>query len=149
LSPHRSEIVRLTRAVEFSASLSYAHPDLTPEENRHRFGPKASRHGHNYRLEVTLRGQPDPLTGMVMDLKYLGELLEREIMVRFDHRDLVDDTDLFGKRIPTPENVALVIAELLRRTLPAGMLDRVRLHQDEDTFVDVIEDDPGEAPWSR
>jgi 6-pyruvoyltetrahydropterin/6-carboxytetrahydropterin synthase len=131
------ETVRLTRAIEFSASLRYAHPDLSAEENRRRFGAQAARHGHNYRLEVTLVGRPDPRTGMVMDLKEVGEILEREVMARFDHRDLVDDTDFFEKRVATPENLALVLAETLRQALPPGMLHRVRLHQDEDTFVDV------------
>ncbi len=143
MPPPSSATVRLTRAIEFSASLRYAHPDLTSEGNRLRFGPKAARHGHNYRLEVTLRGEPDPATGMVMDLKDLGAILDREIMARFDHRDLVDDGELFEKRVATPENVALAIAGILRRALPEGMLDRVRLHQDEDTFVDVVEDESG------
>ena len=136
------ETVRITRAVEFSTSLRYLRPELGPEENRRLFGPAASRHGHNYRLEVTLRGQPDPVTGMVMDLKDLAELVEREVMTRFDHRDLVDDTTYFEKQVATPENFALVIAELLRRALPPGMLDRLRLRQDEDTWVDVVEPEP-------
>jgi len=132
--------VRLSRAIDFSSSLRYWRADWSEAENRRRFGQSASRHGHNYRLEVTLRGDPDPLTGMVMDLKDLNTLLEAEIMVRFDHRDLNEDTDFFEKRPPTPENVALVIARILREALPDGLLDRIRLHQDADLFVDVIEE---------
>jgi 6-pyruvoyltetrahydropterin/6-carboxytetrahydropterin synthase len=134
--------VRITRAIEFSTSLRLARPDWSEEENRRRFGAAASRHGHNYRLEVTLRGEPDPVTGMVMDLKALQELLDREIMSRFDHRDLNDDTDFFEKRPPTPENVASVIAGLLAEALPEGLLDRVRLYQDADLWVDVVRDAP-------
>jgi 6-pyruvoyltetrahydropterin/6-carboxytetrahydropterin synthase len=137
--------VRITRAIEFSTSLRHALPDLSPEENRRRFGREAGRHGHNYRLEVTLRGEPDPVTGMVMDLKELGDLLDREVMGRFDHRDLNDDTAFFEKRVPTPENLATVIAELLGAALPPGLLDRIRLYQDADTWVDVIPDAPGGA----
>ena len=132
-------MVRLTRAIEFSSSLRYARPGLSAEENARLFGRGASQHGHNYRLEVTLRGEPDPVTGMVIDLKHLQELLEREIMARFDHRDLNRDTDFFEKDPPTPENLGRVIERLLLAALPAGCLDRIRLQQDEDLWVDLIE----------
>lgn len=131
--------MRLTRAIEFSSSLRCARPDLSSEENARLFGRRASQHGHNYRLEVTLRGEPDPQTGMVIDLKELQELLEREIMARFDHRDLNRDTGFFEKDPPTPENFLRVIERLLRAALPPGSLDRIRLQQDEDLWVDWIE----------
>lgn len=140
----RSETVRATRAIEFSSSLRYWRPELSPAENERLFGPATRPHGHNYRLEVTLRGVPDPVTGMVMDLKELKDLLEREVAARFDHRDLVADTPYFEKEVPTPENLARLLHRLLRAALPAGLLDRVRLHQDADTFVDVVE--PEAAP---
>ena len=135
-----SDRVRITRAVEFSTSLRYALPGLSAEESRRRFGPRAHRHGHNYRLEVTLIGAPDPVTGMVLDLKELQDVLDREVMARFDHRDLNDDTPYFDKQLPTPENFARVIAGLLREALPAGLLDRIRLVQDPGCWVDVIEE---------
>ena len=136
-------MVRISRAIEFSSSLRYAHPDLSAEENRERFGVRAAQHGHNYRLEVTVRGEPDPVTGMVIDLKDLQEILEREVMERFDHRDLNADTPYFEKRPPTPENVVQVIADLLRAALPAGLLDRIRLQPDEDTWVELVEPEGG------
>jgi 6-pyruvoyltetrahydropterin/6-carboxytetrahydropterin synthase len=132
-------VLRLTRAIEFSASLRYRRDDLSEEENRRRFGLRASQHGHNYRLEVTVRGEPDPASGMVLDLKDLNDLLEREIMSRFDHRDLNDDTAYFEGRLPTPENLATVIAEILREVLSPGLFDRIRLYQDRDLWVDVVE----------
>jgi len=128
--------IRLTRAIEFSASLRYQHPELSPPENRERFGVAASRHGHNYRLEVTLEGQPDSVTGMVIDLKDLKVVLEREIMGRFDHRDLNDDTPYFEKTPPTPENFARVIYAILAEALP-GLLYGIRLQQDPDLWVEV------------
>ncbi len=131
--------VRLTRAVELSTSLRYWRSDLSEAENRALFGARASQHGHNYRLEVTLRGEPDPVTGMVMDLKRLQEILDREVMARFDHRDLNRDTPYFEKQPPTPENFALVLHELLREALPEGVLERVRLAEDADTWVEVRE----------
>jgi 6-pyruvoyltetrahydropterin/6-carboxytetrahydropterin synthase len=132
-------MVRLTRAIEFSTSLRYALPDLSEAENRARFGRRATRHGHNYRLELSVRGEPDPRTGMVVDLKDIQDVLDREIMARFDHRDLNDDTPFFEKSPPTPENFVRVIRELLVEALPPGMLDRIRLQPDEDTWVEIVE----------
>jgi len=131
--------VRLTRAIEFSASLRYWRSDLSPAENERLFGRATARHGHNYRLEVTLRGEPDPVTGMVLDLKQLQEILDAEIMTRFDHRDLIADTPYFEKEVPTPENLARVIHRLLLSALPQGMLDRIRLEQSANLWVDVVE----------
>lgn len=111
---------------------------MSEEENRRRFGRNADRHGHNYRLEISLRGEPDPETGMVFNLSELKAIAEREVMTRFDHRDLNEDTPFFEKVPPTPENLAQVIFGLLDDALPAGMLDRIRLHQDAETYVDVI-----------
>jgi 6-pyruvoyltetrahydropterin/6-carboxytetrahydropterin synthase len=131
--------VRLTRAIDFSTSLRYWNPALSPAENQRLFGAKASQHGHNYRLEVTLRGEPDARTGMVMDLKDLQAILDREIMARFDHRDLNRDTPYFEKEPPTPENLVQVIRRLLVAALPPGWLDHLRLQEDPDTWVEWIE----------
>ena len=135
--------VRLTRAIEFSSSLRLARRDLSPAENARLFGARASQHGHNYRLEVTVAGAPDPKTGMVMDLVALKEILEREIMRRFDHRDLNDDTPYFEKSAPTPENLVLVIRQLLLEALPPGLLARIRLQPDAEHWVEWIEDAAG------
>jgi 6-pyruvoyltetrahydropterin/6-carboxytetrahydropterin synthase len=131
--------VRLTRAIDFSASLRYWRSDLSPAENDRLFGRATARHGHNYRLEVTLRGEPDPVTGMVIDLKELQEILDAEIMARFDHRDLVADTPYFDEEVPTPENFARVIHRILLAALPEGMLDRIRLEQSANLWVEVLE----------
>jgi 6-pyruvoyltetrahydropterin/6-carboxytetrahydropterin synthase len=135
--------VRLTRAIDFSASLRYALPGLSEEENRGLFGPAARQHGHNYRLEVTVQGVPDPATGMVIDLKALKDVLEREIVARFDHRDLNRDTPWFEKQPPTPERFALVIHGLLREAL-GDLLHGLRLRQDDDLWVDVAGEPEGQ-----
>jgi 6-pyruvoyltetrahydropterin/6-carboxytetrahydropterin synthase len=127
----------LTRSIDFSSSLRYWRGDLSDDENRRLFGRQSSQHGHNYRLEVTLQGEPDPVTGMVLDLKDLKQVLEREIVARFDHRDLNADTPFFEKDPPTPENLARVIHRLLAAALPPGLLFGVRLRQDPDLWVDV------------
>ena len=109
------------------------------------FGRKAFQHGHNYRLEVTLRGEPDAVTGMVLDLKDLQEILDREIVGRFDHKDLNADTPYFDKVPPTPENFVLVIHRILLAALPGGMLDRLRLQEEPNLWVDFIDPLPETA----
>jgi 6-pyruvoyltetrahydropterin/6-carboxytetrahydropterin synthase len=133
-----TEPVRVTRAIDFSASLRYWRGDLSERENRRLFGRAADQHGHNYRLEVTVTGEPDSITGMVINLAELKELLEREILARFDHRDLNADTPYFEKLPPTPEVLAGVIHGILKESLPEGSLHRTRLYQEEDLFVDVV-----------
>jgi len=131
-------MVLLTRKIEFSASHRYDNPELSPEENRRVFGKcnNPHGHGHNYTLEVTVAGEPNPVTGMVLDLKDLKDVLEREIMQRMDHRNLnVEVQELAGK-IPTCENIALVIWNLLEPKIPSGRLHRVRLYESADLFAD-------------
>ena len=135
-------MVRVSRSIHFSSSLRYWLEDQSEAENRKRFGRQADRHGHNYVLDITVRGEPDPETGMVINLTDVKAVAEREIMARFDHRDLNEDTDYFVTRPPTPENFALVIFELLDAALPDGMLDRIRLHQSPELYVDVIGPEP-------
>ncbi|MAI24589.1 MAG: 6-pyruvoyl tetrahydrobiopterin synthase [Spirochaeta sp.] len=131
-------VLRVTRTIHFSTSLRYWLEDESEEENRKRFGREADRHGHNYRLEITVAGEPDPQTGMVINLVDLKNVAEREIMSRFDHKDLNLDTDYFVSIPPTPEHFASLIFDLLNAALPEGLLDRIRLHVAHDYFVDVI-----------
>jgi len=93
--------------------------------------------GHNYELEVTVSGRIDPETGMVIDLKDLKELMEREVEARFDHRSLSDDTPYFRDRPPTPETFAALIFSLLDAALPKGSLHRIRLSPTAQLSVEV------------
>src|SRR4030081_3733094 len=104
-------MIFLTRKIEFSASHLYNNPDLSPEENRRIFGKcnNPHGHGHNYRLEVTEAGEPEPVTGMVLDLKELKEILEREIMQRMDHRFLNYEVAELKGKIFACESMAQVI----------------------------------------
>ena len=129
--------LRVTRSIHFSTSLRLWLDDLSEQENRKRFGRGADRHGHNYRLEITVEGEPDEETGMVINLSQIKEVAEREIMARFDHKDLNLDTDYFVEVPPTPENFASLIFSLLDAALPAGLLNRIRLHESPDLYVDV------------
>jgi 6-pyruvoyltetrahydropterin/6-carboxytetrahydropterin synthase len=131
-------MILLTRKIEFSASHRYHNPDLSPEENRRVFGKcnNPHGHGHNYALEVTVAGEPDPATGMVLDLKELKEILEREVMQRMDHRFLNYEVAELEGKIPTCENIAQVIWHLLEPKIAKGTLHRVRLYETPDLYAD-------------
>ncbi len=133
----------ITRKVEFSASHLCYHPGLSEERNRAIYGAAANKHGHghNYSLEVSLDGSPDPVTGMVFDLKSLKDILNREIVDPMDHRFLNYEVPPFDKVVPTVENVAV---EIWRRLAPHFSehvrLKNVRLYETEDLYVDYAGD---------
>jgi 6-pyruvoyltetrahydropterin/6-carboxytetrahydropterin synthase len=144
-------MIRLTRKVEFSASHFYHNPSFSAEENRRLFGKcnNPQGHGHNYVLEVTVAGEPDPDTGMVLDLKELKDILEKEVMERMDHRHLNYEVPELAGQIPTCENVAAVIWRLLEPKITQGKLDRVRLYESPDLFADCTADPAGTSPADR
>jgi 6-pyruvoyltetrahydropterin/6-carboxytetrahydropterin synthase len=131
-------MVYLTRKAEFSASHYYHNPDLSPEENRRLFGKcnNPHGHGHNYTLEVTLRGAVDPRSGFVVDLKQLKDIMHREVLDALDHRFLNKEIPEFSKTIPTTENLAITIWQRLAPKLKAAELYRVRVYETPDLFVD-------------
>jgi 6-pyruvoyltetrahydropterin/6-carboxytetrahydropterin synthase len=133
-------MVTITRKMEFSASHLYHNPAFSAEENRRIFGKcnNPHGHGHNYTLEVTIAGTPDPTTGMVIDLTELKELLEREVMQRMDHRFLNYEVAELKGKIPTCENIAVVIWNLLASKIRQGKLQRVRLYEARDLFADCF-----------
>jgi 6-pyruvoyltetrahydropterin/6-carboxytetrahydropterin synthase len=131
-------MVYLTRRAEFSASHYYHNPELTLEENRRIFGKcnNPHGHGHNYVLEVTVAGDVNPRTGMVLDLKDLKKLLEAEVFRLMDHRFLNKEVPVFARKIPTTENIAIEIWNLLASKLPVAKLHRIRLYESPDLYVD-------------
>jgi len=135
----------ITRRVEFSASHVCRRPDLSEEENRRLYGEEANPqgHGHNFALEVTLEGEPDPVTGMVYDLKDLNEILEREILEVYDHRFLNYEVPPFDRIVPTPENIARDIWRRLEPRLQKTnvRLYCVRLHETADCYVECFRED--------
>lgn len=108
--------MRICRRETFNAAHRLFRPEWNDEKNLEVFG-KCSHpnyHGHNYILEVWIDGPIDPLTGFVIDLKILKEIILKEIIDRFDHRNLNLDCPEFKGIIPTTENIAIVIWNLLR-----------------------------------
>ena len=131
-------MIYLTRKCEFSASHYYHNPDWSEEQNRSVFGKCANLngHGHNYTLEVTVKGDIDPITGFVVDLKELKDILNREVVDAMDHRHLNKEMPEFASKIPTTENIAIAIWQRLEEKLRVARLHRVRLYEMPDLFVD-------------
>ena len=131
-------MILLTRKADFSAAHFYWSDDLSPEENLRTFGKCANRngHGHNYTLEVTVAGEIDPVTGFVVDLKQLKDILEREVVGVYDHRHLNLEIPEFRTTIPTTENIAIAIWRRLEGKIPNARLHRVRLYEMADLFAD-------------
>ena len=131
-------MVYLTRKAEFSAAHYYHNPQWSAEENRRVFGKCANLngHGHNYTLEVTVKGEPDAKSGFVMDLKDLKAIMHREVLDVMDHRMLNKEVPEFATQIPTTENLAIAIWKRLEGKLKIATLHRVRVYETPDLFVD-------------
>jgi 6-pyruvoyltetrahydropterin/6-carboxytetrahydropterin synthase len=131
-------MVYLTRKAEFSASHVYHNPDFSLAENQKVFGKcnNPNGHGHNYLLEVTVKGEVDPRSGFVVDLKELKDTMHREVLDAMDHRFLNKEVPEFFTRIPTTENLAIAIWQRLVSKLQAATLHRVRVYETPDLFVD-------------
>ena len=136
-----SEIVRITRTVRFSAAHRYHTDALSDEENARVFGKCNSPHGHghDYRVDVGVDGPVDPVTGMVMNLADLDRVLKEHLVARLDHTFLNKDVAHFERVVPTCENIALYVVDVVREPLEAfGIrLDTVRVWEGPDLYVDV------------
>ena len=136
----------LTIQTHFAAAHRLARPELSPEENDAIYG-KCARphgHGHNYLLEVTVRGAIDPRTGMVCDLAALQALVDELVVEPFDHTFLNKDVAHFASTVPTAENIALHIADLLSAPI-AGIgasLHKVRLQESPNNAAEVFAEVP-------
>lgn len=133
----------ITRKAEFSASHVCADPRLSQLDNERLYG-KESRphgHGHNYLLEVTVRGDVDPIHGMVLDLKELKELIGKQVIDVYDHRFLNREVRPFDVVVPTAENIAQDIWRRLAAPVAklGAELHSIRLHESDELFVDYRE----------
>lgn len=138
------ETMLLTRTLDFAAAHRLHAPGLSDAENLAIFGKcnNPHGHGHNYGVEVTVSGVPDPVTGMLVDLAALDAVLEREIMQRYDHRHLNLDTDDFRETNPTSENLTLAIWRHLKDQIPApARLHRVVVRETERNYFEVSGED--------
>jgi len=136
-------MIFLTRRATFSASHYYWNEAWTAEENERVFGLCANRngHGHNYTLEVTVAGEPDPVTGFVVDLKWLKDVIEREVLAAYDHRHLNLEVPEFveSRLIPTAENIAITAWGRLEPAMIAAggaRLSRIRVYETPEIFAE-------------
>jgi len=130
-------MVYLTQQFEFSAAHRLHCPKLSAAENQATFGKctNPSGHGHNYLLEVTVRGRPDQ-HGVVFPLPQLERIVKRRVLDVLDHKHLNVDIDLFAERNPTVENIARVVWELLATELAPPLLANVRVYETAKTWAD-------------
>ncbi|XP_060794908.1 6-pyruvoyl tetrahydrobiopterin synthase [Neoarius graeffei] len=127
----------ITRVQSFSASHRLHSKSLSDEENKRIFGKcnNPNGHGHNYRVEVTVRGKIDPNTGMVMNLTDLKQYIEEGIMKPLDHKNLDLDVPYFANTISTTENLAVCIWDNMIKLLPSNLLYEIKVHETDNNIV--------------
>jgi 6-pyruvoyltetrahydropterin/6-carboxytetrahydropterin synthase len=130
--------VYVTRKVHFNAAHRLHNPDKSAAWNEETFGKcnNPKWHGHNYELEVTVAGEPDPESGYVVDLGALKDVLHQRIVDKVDHKNLNQEVDFMDGLNPTTENFAVAIWEQLEDHLPSGHLHCVRLYETPRNFVE-------------
>ena len=133
-----SRIVSVTRVAHFNAAHRLHNPDWSAEKNAEVFGlcNNPSFHGHNYELHLTVRGAVDEGTGYVMDMKEIKDILEAEVLSKFDHRNLNLDVHAFKNVNPTAENIAVVIWDIMRPFVPADFELSVKLYETPRNYVE-------------
>lgn len=133
-------MIDITRREEFCASHRLHNPALSDEENRRLYGVCNGKngHGHNYTIDVTVRGEVPARTGMVMDLKVLSDLIREEILSKVDHKHLNHDVNFLEGVNPTAENLAVVFWKILAPAVRSkgAALHKVRLYESQANYVD-------------
>ncbi len=133
-----SKKVAVYRKEHFNAAHRLFNPLWNAEKNSEVFGKCSNPnfHGHNYELVVRLTGEPDPITGFVMDMKALSDIIRKHVIARFDHKNLNLDTEYFKDTNPTAENICIAIYKILRDHIDEKLDMQVRLYETERNFVD-------------
>jgi len=132
------ERVSVFRKEHFNAAHRLYNKSWDDAKNENVFGKCAlpNFHGHNYEMEVKVTGEPDEQTGYVIDLKVLSDLIGREVVSKFDHKNLNLDTEEFRNLNPTAENIVIVIYNLLRPHIDRKFDLQVRLYETPRNFVE-------------
>jgi 6-pyruvoyltetrahydropterin/6-carboxytetrahydropterin synthase len=133
--------VTVSRRAHFNAAHRLHNPELSDAENAEIFGLCNNEyyHGHNYELIVSVKGDIDPKTGYVVDMKWLKDLIKSEVEDRYDHKNLNLQTEDFKDLNPTAEYIALVIWRRLREHVPSSLTLKVTLYETPRNFVEVGE----------
>lgn len=134
----KSPNVYLTRKLHFNAAHRLHNPDLSDKENQEIFGPcnNANGHGHNYVIEITVMGSPNPKSGYVMDIKDIKELVEREVISQVDHKHLNMDVPWLKGINPTAENLAISFWNRLAPKFTSCKLYSIKLFETERNIVE-------------
>ncbi len=129
--------VSIFRKEHFNAAHRLHNPSWAFEKNEAVFGKCNNKyyHGHNYELIVQLTGTPSPQTGFVYDMKLLSELIQEHILKKFDHKNLNEELPEFKKTIPTAENIAIVIYNILRPLIDQELDLRITLYETPRNYV--------------
>jgi 6-pyruvoyltetrahydropterin/6-carboxytetrahydropterin synthase len=132
--------VHITRQVHFNAAHRLHNPAKSQAWNEAQYGlcTNPHWHGHNYVLEVTVRGQPDPETGYIIDLSELKRILHRAVVDKCDHRNLNTDVAFLRGVIPSTENLVIAFWQQIEPLLPAGKLHCVRLYETPRNFAEYF-----------
>lgn len=129
----------ITRKVSFCAAHRLHNPALSDEENKIIYGEcnNPNGHGHNYILEVTVKGDALPKSGMVIDLKHLKKIITENILEKIDHKYLNFDVDFLSNIIPTAENIVIQFWEILQKALEEENADlyELKLHETDNNIV--------------
>jgi 6-pyruvoyltetrahydropterin/6-carboxytetrahydropterin synthase len=130
--------VAVFRKEHFNAAHRLHNPQWTDEQNQRVFGKcnNPHFHGHNYELIVRVVGEPDPVTGYVMDMKLLSDLIRDHVTEKFDHKNLNLDTDEFKNLNPTAENISVTIYNILRKQIDPKFDLKITLYETERNFVE-------------
>ncbi len=128
----------LTTKIGFSAYHRLWNPDFTDVQNLEIYQECFRGHGHNYVLEVTVKGRTDLQTGMVMDIKRLNRLLMTEIFPIVDHKNLNNDVAFLKHVIPTAENISIQFWKILKSKLQEADLHKIRLLESEKNIVEYF-----------
>ena len=130
--------VAVLRKEHFNAAHRLHNPQWSDEQNKLIFGVcnNPNYHGHNYELIVRVVGEVNPETGYVLDLKWLSDLIKKQVVERFDHKNLNLDTEEFKNLNPTAENIAIVIYDLISQHLPSSFDLKIQLYETERNIVE-------------
>lgn len=134
-------MVYLTRIERFNAAHKLWVPDWSEERNFEVFGKCANKnwHGHNYKLHVTVKGNPDPVTGFVIDVKVLSQLIKDVIIEKVDHSNLNLDVDFMPEgALPTTENLIIAFWKEIAPKLNNCTLHCIKLYETENIYAEYF-----------
>ncbi|MNL29829.1 6-carboxy-5,6,7,8-tetrahydropterin synthase [compost metagenome] len=135
-------MIYITRKASFNAAHKLSRPDWTEDKNAEIFGKCANPnwHGHNYQLYVTVKGEINPETGFLVDLKWLKDITNTYVVDKIDHRNLNLDVDFMQGKLASTENLAIAIWEQLVDLIAAAgaQLHSIKIYETENNFVEYF-----------